>query len=261
VAPNARQSRATGRTETWPETGALNKLSAWLVLVVLFPLGAGCQAVSTGQNMQGVRLYEQGQYYAALERFQRAMATDPQDANAFYNVASTLHQLGRTSNNSQMLQQAETYYNKCLDRSPDHPACYRGLAVLLADTNRTDRAETLLKNWALRSPQSAEPRVELARLYEELGDKKTAEIQLQQAIQLDQGNKRAWTAMAYLREKNGNYEQALANYQRAYSLNHYNQAIAHRIAALNQATGSSISSPLSPTGTRTVQTPLPTARY
>ncbi len=117
-----------------------------------------------------------------------------------------------------MLQQAETLYNQCLDRNPNHADCHRALAVLLVQTDRSDRAFALLKNWAIRSPQNADARVELARLYEEFGDTKTAELQLQQALQLDQTNKRAWTAMAYLRESNGDMPQALANYQRAYAL-------------------------------------------
>ena len=65
--------------------------------------------------------------------------------------------------------------------------------------------------------------------------RKTAELQLQQALQLDQTNKRAWTAMAYLRESKGDVQQALANYQRAYALDGYNPTIANRIAALNKS--------------------------
>ena len=164
--------------------------------------------VATGQNMQGARLYEQGQYYPAMEKFQQAMASDPTDANAYYNMASTMHQLGTTNKDPNMLQQAETLYNQCLDRNPNHADCHRALAVLLVQTDRSDRAFTLMKNWAIRSPQNADARVELARLYEEFGDTKTAELQLQQALQMDQTNKRAWTAMAYLRERKGD-QQAL----------------------------------------------------
>ena len=116
----------------------------------------------------------------------------------------------------------------------------------------------LLKNWAVRNPQSADARIELARLYDEFGDKKTAEAQLQQALQLDQTNRRAWTALAALRESQGDYKQALANYQRAYSLNPQDPAVAARIAALNRSLGTA-----APTasGTRMVDASMPTARY
>ncbi len=65
-----------------------------LVLGALAIATSGCGMVSTGQNMNGVRLYQQGQYYGAMEQFQKAMASDPNDADAYYNMAATLHQMG-----------------------------------------------------------------------------------------------------------------------------------------------------------------------
>jgi Tfp pilus assembly protein PilF len=224
--------------------------------------GSGCSTVATGYNMQGARLYQQGQYYAAMEKFQAAMANNPADANAYYNLASTMHQLAATQNDPNLIIQAEALYNQCLDRNPNHPECHRALAVLLVQTDRSDRAFTLMKNWAMRSPQNADARVELARLYQEFGDTKTAELQLQQAIQLDQHNTRAWTAMAHLRESKGDVQQAMANYQRAYVLNGYNPALAQRIEALNQtATPAPLTAPLSDGLTRTVDNAPPQARY
>jgi tetratricopeptide (TPR) repeat protein len=236
---------------------------AALAVVSLLVSAAGCGMVATGQNTAGVRLYQQGQYYAAMDKFQSAMRADPNDADAYYNLAATVHQLGKSSKNQAMLQQAETLYNQCLDRDPDHTECYRGLAVLLGDTDRADRAFALMKNWSLRSPENANPRIELARLYEERKDKKSAETQLQQALQLDQSNPRAWAALASLRESEGDYQQALANYERAYSLNNFQPAIGERIAALNQATGrTSGDSSGATNGTRTVNAAAPpAARY
>jgi tetratricopeptide (TPR) repeat protein len=233
------------------------------LLAVFACLCTGCNTMSTGQNTHGVRLYQKGDYNAALNQFQQAMTTDPNNPDSYYNMAATLHRMGASSKNQGMLQQAEAMYNQCLDRDPNHTDCHRGLAVLLVDTNRTDKAFTLLKNWAVRSPQNPEPRIEIARMYEEFGDKKTAELQLQQAIQLDQNNPRAWAALASLREGSGDYQQAMANYQRAFSLNNYNTAVANRIAALNKATGVSTgTTPTTQPGTtRTVQANVPSARY
>ena len=50
-----------------------------------------------------------------------------------------------------MLNQAEALYNQCLDHSPNHVECHRGLAVLLIDTGRPDRAFALMKNWRIRT--------------------------------------------------------------------------------------------------------------
>ena len=156
---------------------------------------SGCGMAATGKNMQGVRLYQQGDYYAAMDAFQRAMSASAKNADAYYNLGASLHRVGAMNKDQAMLAQAETLYNQCLDRDPEHCDCYRALAVLLVDTNRPDCAFTLLKNWAVRSPQTADARVELARLHEEFGDTRTAELHLQQALQLDQTNRRAWLAM------------------------------------------------------------------
>lgn len=229
--------------------------------LIAVAVASGCNMVATGQNMQGARLYEKGEYYPAMDKFQSAMASNPNDADAYYNLAATLHHIGAANKDENMLKQAESMYNQSLDRDPNLADCYRGLAVLLVQTDRSDRAFALLKNWAIRSPQNADARVELARLYEEFGDVKTAELQLQQALQLDQTNKRAWKAMAYLRESNGDLPQALANYQRAYALNGYDPTIASRIAALNKSTAATPGSLSTDGTTRTVDASAPPARY
>ena len=242
----------------WPLS--MYRFSGFTLIVLLVAL-SGCGMATTGQNMQGVRLYQQGQLYTAMEKFHAAMASNPNDANSYYNLASTLHRIGKTNNDPATLQQAEQLYNEGLNRDPNHTDCYRALAVLLVDTDRSDRAFVLLKNWALRAPQNADARIELARLYHEFGDTKTAEVQLQQALQLDQTNGRAWTAMAWLRESNGDYQQALANYQRAYTLNGGDPSLASRIAALNQATTNGGGTPGTSNATRTVDAAAPVARY
>ncbi len=124
-------------------------LTGVLGITTLLMVTSGCGMVATGQNMTGVRLYEKGEYYAAMEEFQKAMTSNPDDADAYYNLAATLHRMGSASKDPNTLQQAETLYNECLNRNPDHVECYRGLAVLLAHTDRSDRAFVLLKNWAI----------------------------------------------------------------------------------------------------------------
>jgi tetratricopeptide (TPR) repeat protein len=212
-----------------------------------------------GQNLQGVRMYQQGQYEGAMQRFQKAVATDPANADAYYNMAATLHRMGTARSDNNLLGQAETLYNQCLDLDDSHADCYRALAVLLAETGRSDRAFNLLKNWAVRSPNTADARIELARLYEEFGDRETAKAHLTEALHIDQYSSRAWNALGRLREQSGDYTQALADYQRSYGLNHFQPEIAERIAALHR-TVSGQPSTTSPNGTRIVNSGTPTTR-
>jgi tetratricopeptide (TPR) repeat protein len=111
------------------------------------PLLLGCGLAAQGRNVDGVRYFQQGNYQLALARFQEAMRTDPQNADSYYNMAATLHKIGLQNRDANSLLQAETFYNTCLNYNPNHVDCYRGLAVLLTETGRTQQAFTLLTRW------------------------------------------------------------------------------------------------------------------
>ena len=224
---------------------AIHYATRCILLAGAFGIAApGCRFVADGQNATGVKLFQQGQYQVAMQHFQAALARDPKNADAYYNLASSLHKLGKARGDRAMLQQAETLYNQCLDHQPDHVECHRALAVLLVETGRSDKAFTLLKNWGIRKPDLADPRIELARLYDEFGDKDSARRQLEYAVALDPKNPRLLVALGHLREESGDYRQALLNYQRALQLNPHQPALAQRIASLRGTLG--IQGPLVP---------------
>ncbi|MCG8648747.1 MAG: tetratricopeptide repeat protein [Pirellulales bacterium] len=215
--------------------GKIMGLLGTLVLGFAFvaPSG-GCRFASNGQNALGTQLYEQGQYTAALQQFQKALNNDPQNPDAYYNLAATTHRLGVQRGQTELINQAEALYNQCLDFDPNHVECHRALAVLLADTGRPDRAFALMKNWAAQNPQFAEPRIELARLYEEAGDPAQALKYLEDAVRQDANNARAWLALGRLREQSGDLVQALQNYERSLALNNLQPMAAERVAALGR---------------------------
>jgi tetratricopeptide (TPR) repeat protein len=223
----------------------------WTLAVLL--LGAsGCAVLSDGQNQQGVRMFDQAYYQGALERFQQAIQTDPNNPDSYYNLARTHHQLGKLHNQPSNLQQAESYYHQCLDHNPNHQDCYRGLAVLLVEQGRSTDAFKLVENWVARSPSSAAPRIELARLYEEAGNRDAAKQQLIEAVAVDPASSRALAALGKLREDAGETAQAVANYQRSLSVNPNQPQLAARVAALTTPT-TPIFTP--PGGTRVVTAP------
>jgi tetratricopeptide (TPR) repeat protein len=85
-------------------------------------------------------------------------------------------------------------------------------------------------------------------------------LHLDDAIALDLNNPRAWSARGSLREGQGDFAQALANYQRSYQLNTFQPALADRIASLQRSTNAGVSLP-SFNGTRTVDSGAATLRY
>jgi tetratricopeptide (TPR) repeat protein len=216
-------------------------------------LAGGCsQMTSQALNSEGVRLYQAGNYQQAADQFQRAIANNPKSATSYYNLAAAMHKSGKLTGNNADLQQAERLYNQCLEYDPNHTECYRGLAVLLAETGRTDASFRLLEGWAARSPQLPDPRIELARMLEETNNTQMASARLVEALAIDPHNSRALTALGRLREVSGDRAQALANYQRSLALNRFQPEISARVAAL-QASGAGL--PASP-----LITPAPDTR-
>lgn len=223
-------------------------------------LSSGCRFNAPVQNAQGVRLYQQGQYQAAIERFQKAIASNPENADGYYNLASTYHQLGKMSGRREELDQAERLYNQCLDYNGNHTSAYRALAVLLVEEGRSEEAFRLMEGWAMRSPMLADPKIELARMWQEFGDQENAKQQLLSALSLDPYNARGLAALGNLHEQTGDAAQALANYERSISNGQINPQLASRAASLRAALNGTAPA-TSAGGTRTVQGGTSPPRY
>jgi tetratricopeptide (TPR) repeat protein len=222
-------------------------------------MATGCGTVGQGQNDQGVRLYEQGNYQAAALSFQQAIQSDPNNADAYYNLARLHHRQANLYNNPHDLKQAETYYNMCLDHAPQDVDCYRSLGVLLVQQNRSEEAMTLLERWAAANPTNPEPKIELARMSEEFGKQEEAKNYLLAAIADDPNNARALAALGKIREKSGDTAQAMVNYQRSLQHDPFNSQVASRLNALT-ATQRAEMQTTPPGGSRVVTTPDSTRR-
>jgi len=217
-------------------------------------LAAGCQWMAHGQNAEGVRMFQQAYYQGALDKFHTAIQTDPKNADGYYNLAATYHRLGNLQHKEDDLQQADNYYHQCLVHDPNHEDCYRGLAVLLTERGKSADAFALLEDWSQRNPTLAGPKIELARLHEEAGDRDGATNKLIEAVAADPNNAKALAALGKLREEAGNTAQALQNYQRSLTLNRFQPQVAARVASLQ---GALVPPPLTtpPGGTRVVTSP------
>jgi tetratricopeptide (TPR) repeat protein len=193
----------------------------------------GCHLTSKGQSGQGVAMFSQGRYAEALQYFEQAKQSDGSNPDTYYNLASTYHKLGVAAKDKKMMENAEAMYNQCLDLSPNHVDCHRGLAVLLVDMGRADQGFTLMKNWAAANPSMSEPRIELARLHQEFNQNKIAEQYLDEALALDPNNYRAWAYKGQMRESSGDLMQAVQNYQQSLALNATQPDLYQRIGAIN----------------------------
>lgn len=251
--PWAASSRAMGSRPGPPASRPHGRRfpNVLLALAAVLAMGwCGCTALAVrGLNAEGVRLYSQSRFPEAIEKFQQAIATDPADADGYYNLAATYHRLAEASRRPEDAAQAERYYHLALDRDPNHRDTYRGLAVLLVQQDRAGEAVRLLQEWAQRNPSSPDPRIELARLSEEFGERHAAKQYLADALLADPNNARALAALGRLRELEGDPAQALANYQQSLLADRFQPDVAARVAMLQATTG--LAAPLAPEGPET----------
>ena len=91
------------------------------------------------------------------------------------------------------------------------------------------------------------------------GDPATAKRYLEDAVQQDPNSARAWLALGKLRESSGELTQALANYQRSYSLNNMQPMVVERMAFLNRQLSDNYNTTLATGGTRLAQ-PIPSTQ-
>ena len=233
----ATSTQPIGRRSALARLGVEGLLLAALVLDL-----TGCGGFTAqSRNSEGVRLFQQNRYEDALREFQEATYADSTDANAYYNLAATYHQIGRIEHRQSDLDQAESYYNLCLDRDPNHTESYRGLAVLLAQQGRSEEAFSLIQRWGQRQPNSPDAKIELARLNDEFGNRQAAKEDLIEALVIQPDNPRALTALGKIREDAGETAQAMANYQRSLAHDDRQPQVATHLAALQAG-----SAPLTP---------------
>ena len=232
--------------------GRKTRITAGLLLAAALPLAAaGCGGFAAqGRNAEGVRLFQKDRYQEALKQFQEATYSDPNNADSYYNLAATYHRIGRIEHRQSDLDQAETYYNLCLDRNASHTDCYRGLAVLLTQQGRNEEAFRLVQGWVDRQPGLADAKVELARLNEEFGNRQVAKEHLIEALAVQPDNPRALTALGKIREDAGDKAQALANYQRSLQYDNRQPQVASRVASLQSGASGTMGPPAVDLGTR-----------
>lgn len=206
------------------------RVLGWLSIFIV--VCAGCNTSTQQHNTLGTQAFNQGQYSVAINEFQQALVADPSDSDAYYNMAASYYTIGKKENNQQWIGQAEQLYRQSISLNDKNAAAHRGLAALLIETNREQSAFELINTWKTRYPQSTEPSIELARLYQEYGDNRRAADQLSDALRIDPNSVRALTAMGSLRETQGQPRLALDNYMRVLQIDKQQTAVATRVAAL-----------------------------
>lgn len=149
------------------------------------------------------------------------------------------HDNARDLQSPEELAKAKQYYQNAISVDPGHVPTRRSYALLLVEQGKRNSAIQMLQAWANSFPEEAIPQVELARLYEDLGDTKMARRSLNKALSVDPENKRGLELLARSEERSGNRAVALAHYERAARLDPSDVKLARYIAELRELTPSS----------------------
>jgi Flp pilus assembly protein TadD len=156
----------------------------------------------------GLRMYQKGDYAAARESFQAALALKPNDPALLYNLGECCAHLGATD-------PARQYYDLCLQQAPNHARCRQALARLLVQTGRWQEAARMTEEWMVRAPKASDPYALAGWLQMQAGDLPQAQTRLQQALALDPHNVRALNELGLLYEAMHRPERALVLYERS----------------------------------------------
>jgi len=99
----------------------------------------------------------------ARAAYERALAIDPDHADAHVNLGCLEHEAGR-------LAEAERHYRAALALRPDDATAAFDLGVVLEDLGRLEEARAAYERALAADPGSADAHYNLARLHDRLGD-------------------------------------------------------------------------------------------
>jgi tetratricopeptide (TPR) repeat protein len=199
-----------------------------LASVTLVFFGAGCNSFQGNLNNQsGMRHFQSGDFTAAKDEFQRAVADQPHNADYLHNLASALKREGQ-------LEEAERFYLRALSANRSHQPSYHGLASLYREQGRGAEARELLSGWQGEQPYTPEPFIELAWLEKEQGNLPGAERYLAQALRIRPNDHVAAAQLGQIYEELNQPDRAYALYRRSLYTRWYQPEVEARLSRLER---------------------------
>ena len=162
-----------------------------LLTQVFFTLSlvfASLSAATADELKDIAQMSEQGQQAAALDRVNAYLLKNPKDAQAMFMKGVFLVEQGRRSD-------ATKTFVDLTEKYPNLPEPYNNLAVLYADAGQYDKARKALETAIKTHPSYATAHENLGDIYARM-----ASEAYDKALQLDNGNNRAQSKLALIKD-------------------------------------------------------------
>ena len=195
------------------------------------------------QDIDAYDFYLQGRGYwrrphndavlaAAQGLFQKAIDLDPQFADAYAGMCTTLLARFVLESASSWFEQAEKACNRALTLDPDLPEVRIALGNLYRLSGQMEDAELEFKQARELDPGSDAAALGLGRVYRQTGKLEDAETEFRRAIALQPGYWLNYNGLGRFFYQTGNYAEAAANFQRMIDLVPDNQTAYTNLGAV-----------------------------
>ncbi len=178
----------------------------------------------------GLALSEKGQHIEAIEQFERALITRPNDPRVLFALGNTARTLG-------LSQAAEEFFGRVLKLEPQRIEALVNLANLLRARGQASTAVALLEPALAHAAHAAEVWLTLGSAYREMGSTIEAEENFREALDRRHDYVPALGNLADVLADRGEIKEALSLYERAVKLDPQNPQLRLNRAIIYLLTG------------------------
>lgn len=190
-------------------------------VVVLAALVAGCQPTADSFSVEGLTLYNSGDYASAVAAFQEAAALQPQKASHHFNLAAARQAQGQ-------LEQAILSYNTAVRLEPGMMRAHENIARCFLAMDDHERAAAAYKRAGKLNPLSAIPFYNFALYHLEQGNDEQAELWLRKAVAHNPDDARAHGLLGEFLIDSGRRDEGIRHYRKSLELQPLNVTVAKR---------------------------------
>jgi eukaryotic-like serine/threonine-protein kinase len=159
----------------------------------------------------------------AVEAFERAVAKDPNFAQAYAGLSDACWAQFRDTRDPRWADRAATAINRAVQLDPEDPLIRLSLAGVYANTGKTQEAEGILRALVAQRPTLDDARRELAYVLAATGRRDESIREYAKAIALGPGNVYNHIGLGVVYYDAGRFEEAAACYRRVIEIQPGNQ--------------------------------------